>query len=172
MQTPKMNVLSPPLPEQFFDFALEQLTWQSVRDHLSVDESLPWTIAQSGPLLLQARCQTDHLSSLDEWTSPKDSPELYAKQSAGNLWHVGLIIEINANGLLLAHESLWAIVLDFTSHATERESYEYTLSLIKELTIQGLSTVAVSLEKKIKDLQHAAQVFAGCEQPYHRSVRF
>jgi hypothetical protein len=44
--------------------------------------------------------------------------------------------------------------------------------LIKELTHQGLMQTASSLDRKIQDLQHAAHVFTGIEQPYHRSVSF
>lgn len=161
-----------PLPEQFFDFALDQLTWQSVREHLPLDESRYWTIAQVGPWLLQAKAATDNFASLDEWTSIEESPELYAKQSAGNLHHIGLIVELNVYGNLIAHESLWAIILDFSSHNEETQCHEYLLSLIKELTHSALMQTASSLDRKIQDLQHAAHVFTGLEQPYHRSVNF
>jgi hypothetical protein len=161
-----------PLPEQFFDFVFEQLTWQSVEQHLGLDESRPWTIAQSGPWRLTAKCVTDVHSSLDDWTSREDSPELYRKLDAGNLHHVGLIVEIDANGLLLAHDSIWAVTVDWSDYTTTRESYEYLLSLIKELAASSLQSIPVYLDRKIQDLQHAAQVFTGLEQPYHRSVHF
>lgn len=163
---------APPLPEQFFDFAFEQLTWQSVREHLPLDESTPWNVAQVGPWLLQVQAKTDFHASLDDWTCEEDSPELYRKQRQGNLWHVGLIVEINVNGLLLAHESCWAITLDTSSHATERADYEHLLSMIKELTTSCLVSIPACLGRKIQDLQHAAHVFNGLEQPHHRSVRF
>jgi hypothetical protein len=164
--------VAPPLPEEFFDFAFEQLTWQSVREHLPLDESRRWTIAQAGPWLLQAHAKTDETSSLDDWTCEEDSPELYRKMRDGNLWHIGLIVEINANGILLAHDSCWAIALDTSSHANERADYEHLLSMIKELAKSGLASLPKHLDRKIQDLQHAAQVFTGLEQPYHRSVNF
>jgi hypothetical protein len=159
-----------PLPEQFFDFAFEQLTWQSVEEHLGLDGR--WTVAQAGPWQLTVRCITDHDSSLDDWTSREDSPELYEKLDRGNLYHVGLIVEIDANGLLLAQDSIWAVTVDWSNHTTTRESYEYLLLLIKELTATCLQSIPVYLDRKIQDLQHAAQVFTGLEQPYHRSVHF
>jgi hypothetical protein len=159
-----------PLPEQFFDFAFDQLTWQSVEDHLGLDSR--WTIAQSGPWLLTAKCVTDYDSKLDDWTSEEDSPELYEKVRAGNLNHVGLIVEIDVNGMLLAHDSIWSVTVDWTDHTTTRESYEYLLTLIKELTASNLASIPVYLDRRIQDLQHAAHVFAGLEQPYHRSVHF
>lgn len=161
-----------PLPEQFFDFALDQLTWQSVRERLPLDESRYWTIAQVGPWLLQAKAATDNFASLDEWTSIDESPELYEKERSGNFYHLGLIVEINVYGTLLAHDSIWAIDFDISSHNEERQCYEYMLSLIKELTHEGLMQTASSLDRKIQDLQHAAHVFTGLEQPYHRSVSF
>lgn len=161
-----------PLPEQFFDFALEQLTWQSVREHLPLDESTPWTVAQSGPWLLQVQAKTDAHASLDDWTCEEESPELYRKQRQGNLWHIGLIVEVNINGMLLAHDSCWAIALDVSNHASERADYEDLLSMIKEMTTSCLVSIPVYLDRKIQDLQHAAHVFTGLEQPYHRSVRF
>jgi len=145
-----------PLPEQFFDFAFDQLTWQSVEEHLGLDSR--WTIAQSGPWLLTAKCVIDYDSRLDDWTS--------------EVHHVGLIVEINANGMLLAHDSIWSVTVDWTDHTTTRESYEYLLTLIKELTASNLASIPVYLDRKIQDLQHAAHVFTGLEQPYHRSVHF
>lgn len=169
-----------PLPEQFFDFAFEQLTWQSVREHLPLDESTPWTVAQSGPWLLQVQAETDTNYSLDDWTCEEESPELYRKQRQGNLWHIGLIVEVSINGMLLAHESCWAIThescwtitLDTSSHAAERADYEHLLFMIKELTTSCLVSIPVYLDRKIQGLQHAAHVFTGLEQPYYRSVRF
>jgi hypothetical protein len=81
-----------------------------------------------------------------------------------------LIIEINTNGLLLAHDSIWAVTVDWSDYTTTRESYEYLLSLIKELATSCLQSIPVYLDHKIQDLQHAAHVFTGLEQPYHRSV--
>ena len=160
------------LPEHFFDFALDQLTWQSIRDRLSLDESLPRTVAQSGPWLLQVNAETDPHASLDDWTSEEESPALYQKQKQGNLLHIGLIVEVNVNGLLLAQDSCWAIAIDFSSYDTERADYEHILSMIKELTRSCLVSIPTYLDRKIQDLQHAAQVFTGFEQPYHQSVSF
>lgn len=161
-----------PLPEQFFDFALEQLTWQSVREHLPLDDSIPWTVAQSGPWLLQVQAKTDEHASLDDWTCEEDSPDLYRKQRQGNLWHLGLIVEVSIHGMLVNQDSLWAITLDTSDYAAERADYEHLLSMIKELTASCLVPIPVYLDRKIQDLQHAAHVFTGLEQPYHRSVRF
>jgi hypothetical protein len=74
--------------------------------------------------------------------------------------------------MLLAHDSIWSVTVDWTDHTTTRESYEYLLTLIKELTASNLASIPVYLDRKIQDLQHAAHVFTGFEQPYHRSVHF
>lgn len=154
-----------------FSSQLDQIDWQDVRDLLPLDEpNRPWTIARTGPWALHAYAATDDGASLDDWTSEEDSPELYRKQREGKLWHLGLIVEISANGLVLGRDSIWSVCLDLSSHAEERECYCYFLELIKQLTAEAGADVPGYLERKIKDLQHAADVLLGIEQPYMQTA--
>lgn len=159
-----------------FSFALDQLTWQHLRDKLPLDGgndmSAYWTVATAGPLSLLARAATDHHATLSDWTTREDSPELFAKQDRGHLHHVGLIVEVACQGILLSHESCWAICLDFSGGLAERESHEHLLDMLKQLSSEALAYLPKSLDNKISSLQTAAHIITGIEAPYHRSVHF
>ena len=156
-----------------FTYALDQLTWQHLRDELPIDsDTTYWTIATAGPLSLLARAATDHHASLSDWTTREDSPGLFAKQDSAQLWHVGLIVEVACQGILLSHESLWAICLDFSGGTAERESHEHLLDCLKQLTREACAYLPQSLSNKIGQLQTASRIVTGLEQPYHRSISF
>jgi hypothetical protein len=159
---PEPISVSAPLPTEpadLFTFATDRLTWQNVRDLLPVDEpSRYWTVATAGNLSLLARAATDHISSLSD-----DSP---------NLWHLGLMVEVACNGVLLSHESLWACCLDGTNATTERESYEHFLDVIRQLSRQACAYVPAVLDNRICSMQTAAAIVTGQETPYACTLGF
>jgi hypothetical protein len=150
-----------------FTKQLEEITWMDVRDKLPLDEpNRPWTVAITGPWTLCAYAASDLDVSLDEWTSEEESPELYAKQRSGNLLSLGITVEICANGIALGLDSVWGVYLDISSGTTERNDYCYILDLIKQLNDQASADVADHLGRKIRDLQYAANVLVGIDEPY------
>jgi hypothetical protein len=160
-------------PCALFDFALEQLTWEHVRDLLPLDEpGRSWTVATAGPLSLLARAATDHTASLNDWTTREDSPGLFAAADSAQLWHLGLMVEVACSGVLLAHESLWACCLDCSTHTTERDSYAHFLDVIKQLSREACAYAPSSIATKMQQLSSASAVILGLEEPYHRSLGF
>jgi hypothetical protein len=149
-----------------FTKQLEEITWMDVRDKLPLDEpNRPWTVAITGPWTLCAYAMSDQDSTLDEFTSEEESPELYAKERSGNLWPLGIIVEICVNGMVLGRDSIWSVWLDISSGTTERDDYCYILDLIKQLNNQASADVADHLGRKIRDLQYAANVLVGIDEP-------
>ena len=169
---PLPEVTPPETALALFDYAIAQLTWQHVRDHLPVDDQTYWTIATAGPLSLLARAATDHTASLTDWTTREDSPGLFAAADTAQLWHLGLMVEVACSGTLLAHESMWACCLDCSTHTTERDSYAHFLDIIKELSVECMAYVPQALSNRIKAFQTAANVICGLEEPYTRTVGF
>lgn len=160
-------------PCDLFAFALEQLTWEHVRDLLPADEpGRRWTVATAGPLSLLAYAATDRDASLDDWTDRESSPALFAAQDGGNLWHLGIVVEVACSGNLVAHESLWACCLDTTNHTTERDSYAHFLDVIKQLSREACAYAPRSIATKMQQLSNASAVILGLEEPYHRSLGF
>lgn len=158
--------------EQLFEFASEQLTWRAIRDNIPIASDDWWTVARSGPFLLRAQAVLDQDANLDEWTSRDEAPDLYAKLDRGDLAHIGLIVEISAHGNLLGHASLWSVILDLSSTATEEDSYRSILLNIRDLISEAAASLPMQMERTISDLQHAALVLNGIEAPYHRSICF
>lgn len=168
---PTREQISPLLLMDLFTDQLSQIDWQDVRDLLPLDEpNRPWIIARTGPWALHAYSVTDDNSILDDWTNEQDSPDLYRRQREGKLWHLGILVEISANGLVLGRDSIWSVCFDISNHAIERECYCYFLELIKQLTAQAGADVPECLGRKIRDLQHAADVLVGIEQPYMKTL--
>lgn len=160
-------------PSDLFAFALDQLTWEHVRDLLPVGESgRRWTVATAGPLSLLAYAPTDDTATLSDWTDRESCPVLFAAQDRGDLWHLGLIVEVACSGQLLSHESVWACCLDMTNHTTERDSYAHFLDLIKELTREACAYAPNSIATKLQQLSTASAVILGLEEPYHRTLGF
>ena len=166
---------APPLsdPCDLFAFALEQLTWEHVRDLLPADEpGRRWAVATAGPLRLLAYASSDHDASLDDWTDRESSPALFAAQDRGDLWHLGLLVEVACSGNLVAHESLWACCLDTTDHTTERASYAHFLDVIKQLSREACAYAPSSIATKMQQLSNASAVILGLEEAYYRSLGF
>ena len=171
IETPTVAPLTDPC--DLFAFALEQLTWEHVRDLLPADEpGRRWTVATAGPLSLLAYAATDHDASLDDWTDRESSPALFAAQDRGDLWHLGLIVEVACSGNLVAHESLWACCLDTTNHTTERDSYAHFLDVIKQLSREACAYAPAAITTRLQQLSNASAVILGLEEPYHRSLGF
>jgi hypothetical protein len=173
---PELITVPAPLPTEpadLFTFATDRLTWQNVRDLLPLDEtSRYWTIATAGPLSLLARAATDYNASLSDWTTREDSPGLFAAQDSANLWHLGLMVEVACSGVLLSHESLWACCLDGTNAATERESYEHFLDVIRQLSREACAYIPAALGNRIRSMQTAAAIITGQEEPYACTIGF
>jgi len=149
-------------PCELFSFATEQLTWEHVRDLLPVDQGGDtWTVATLGPLALHFYAKTDTYSSLSDWTDRDSSPELFAAQDRGDLWHLGLCCQVTCSGIVLGHESVWACVLDMTNHTTERDSYAHFLDLLRELTREVCYGLPESLGTTVQVLQSASAIVLG-----------
>lgn len=160
-------------PCDLFAFALDQLTWEHVRDLLPADGAgRRWTVATAGPLSLLAYAATDDIATLSYWTDRESSPELFAAQDRGDIWHLGIIVEVACSGNVLAHESVWACCLDTTNHTTERDSYAHFLDLIKELSREACAYAPNSIATKMQQLSNASAVILGLYEPYHRTLGF
>ena len=171
IESPTATLLSDPC--DLFTFALDQLTWEHVRDLLPADEpGRRWTVATAGPLSLLAYAASDRDASLDDWTDRESSPALFAAQDRGDLWHLGLIVEVACSGDLVAHESLWACCLDTTNHTTERASYDHFCKVIKELSREACVYAPDAITTRLQQLSNASAVILGLEEPYHRSLGF
>ena len=171
IEPPTATLLSDPC--DLFTFALDQLTWEHVRDLLPADErGRRWTVATAGPLSLLAYAATDRDASLDDWTDRESSPALFAAQDRGDLWHLGLIVEVACSGDLVAHESLWACCLDTTNHTTERASYDHFCNVIKQLSREACAYAPAAITTRLQQLSSAHAVILGLEEPYHRSLGF
>ena len=171
IEPPTATLLSDPC--DLFTFALDQLTWEHVRDLLPADErGRRWTVATAGPLSLLAYAATDRDASLDDWTDRESSPELFAAQDRGDLWHLGLIVEVACSGNSVAHESLWGCCVDTTNHTTERASYAHFLDVIKQLSREACAYAPAAITTRLQQLSSAHAVILGLEEPYHRSLGF
>ena len=170
IETPTVAPLTDPC--DLFTFALDQLTWEHVRDLLPADEpGRRWTVATAGPLSLLAYAVTDD-TGLSDWTDRESSPALFAAQDRGDLWLLGLVVEVACSGNLVAHESLWGCCLDTTNHTTERDSYAHFLNVIKELSREACVYAPDAITTRLQQLSNASAVILGLEEPYHRSLGF
>lgn len=160
-------------PCELFSFATSQLTWEHVRDLLPADQpGETWTAATLGPLALSFYAKSDDYSSLSDWTDRDSSPELFAAQDRGDLWHLGLCCQVTCSGILLGHESLWACVLNMTDHTTERDSYSYFLDVLQQLTREVCYGLPCSLDTTFSVLQSASAIVLGLDEPAQRSLGF
>ena len=171
VEPPTATLLSDPC--DLFTFALDQLTWEHVRDLLPADApGWSWTVATAGPLSLLAYAATDRDASLDDWTDRESSPALFAAQDRGDLWFLELNVEVACSGNLVARESLCACCLDTTNHTTERESYAHFLDVIKQLSREACACAPAAIAVRLQQLSSASAVILGLEEPYHRSLGF
>jgi hypothetical protein len=86
-----------------------------------------------------------------------------------DLFPVGLVVAINANGLELGRDSIWGVWLD---HRDCAATYKHVADLLRE-TAEGAShDVPEYLGRMIQDLQHAAHVLVGLEPAYATAVNF
>ena len=160
-------------PCDLFAYALDRLSWEHVRDLLPAGEpGRRWTVATAGPLSLLAYATTDDTATLSDWTDRESSPELFAAQDRGDIWHLGLCVKVVCSGTPLAHESLWTCCLNTTNHTTERDSYAHFLDVIRQLTREACAYAPNSIATKMQQLSTASAVILGLEEPYHRTLGF
>ena len=151
---------------QLFDSALAQLTPAAIEQHLPLDEpNRPWVICTAGPWQLTAYAVSDGDAETDWIESDTDRAAL----ARFDLFPVGLIVAINANGLELGRDSVWSVWLD---HRDCSATYEHVAALLRETAAEASHDVADRLGRKIQDLQHAAHVLVGLEPAYATTVNF
>lgn len=149
-----------------FASALAQLTPAAVEQHLPLDEPRrPWVICTTGPWQLTAYAVTDGDAETDWIESDTDKAAL----ARYDLFPVGLVVAIKANGLELGCGSVWSVWLDYRDCPA---TYSHVLDLLREITAEASHDVAEHLGRMIVDLQHAADVLVGLEPPYATTVNF
>ena len=157
---------SPLLTVQLFASALAQLTPEAIEQHLPLDEpNRPWVICTAGPWQLTAYAVSDGDAETDWIESAADK----AAQTNFQLYGVGLVVAINANGLELGRDSVWGVWLD---HRDCPATYSHVLDLLRDTAAEASHDVAERLGRKIQALPHAANVLVGLEPPYATSVNF
>jgi hypothetical protein len=151
---------------ELFASALAQLTPAAIEQHLPLDEpNRPWVICTAGPWQLTAYAVSDGDAETDWIESDTDRDAIYRY----DLFPVGLIVAINANGLELGRDSVWSVWLD---HRDCPATYKHVADLLRE-TAEGAShDVAERLGRMIQDLQHAAHVLVGLDPAYATTVNF
>lgn len=151
---------------QLFASALAQLTPAAIEQHLPLDEpNRPWVICTAGPWQLTAYAVSDGDAETD-WI---DNAADRAAADRFDLFPVGLVVAINANGLELGRDSVWGIWLD---HRDCAATYEHVAALLRDTAAEASHDVAERLGRKIQDLQHAAHVLVGIEPAYATTVNF
>lgn len=131
-----------------------------------------WNAAKLGPLTLSFYARTDEWSYLSEWTDRDSSPELFAAEDRGDIWHFGLCCQVTCSGIVLGHESLWGCVFDSTNHTTEHNSYAHFLFVLQQLTRGVCSGLPESLAASCQALQSASAIVLGLDEPAQRSLGF
>jgi hypothetical protein len=151
---------------ELFASALAQLTPSAVEQHLPLDEpNRPWVICTAGPWQITAYAVSDGDAETD-WI---DSAADWAALDLFDLFPVGLIVAINANGLELGRDSIWGVWLD---HRDRAATYSHVLDLLRDTAAEASHDVADRLGRKIQDLQHAAHVLTGLEPAYATTLNF
>lgn len=151
---------------QLFASALAQLTPSAVEQHLPLDEpNRPWVICTAGPWQLTAYAVSDEDADTDWIDTAADT----AAVDRFELFPVGLVVAINANGLELGRSGIWGVWLD---HRDCAATYEHVAALLRETAAEASHDVAERLGRKIQDLQHAAHVLTGLEPAYATTVNF
>jgi len=151
---------------QLFASALAQLTPAAIEQHLPLDEpNRPWVICTAGPWQLTAYAVSDGDAETD-WI---DSAADRAAVDRLELYPVGLVVAISANGLELGRDSVWSVWLD---HRDCPATYKHVAALLRETAAEASHDVAERLGRKIQDLQHAAAILLGLEPAYATSVNF
>lgn len=149
-----------------FASALAQLTPAAIEQHLPLDEPLrPWVICTAGPWQLTAYAVSDGDAETDWIETAADRAALTNFQ----LYGVGLVVAINANGLELGRDSVWGVWLD---HRDCPATYSHVLDLLRDTAAEASHDVAERLGRMIVDLQHAANVLVGLEPAYATTVNF
>ena len=165
-QPPTPLPLPPLLTVQLFASAIAQLTPEAIEQHLPLDEpNRPWVICRAGPWQLTAYAVSDGDAETDWIESAADK----AAVDRFDLFAVGLVVAINANGLELGRDSVWGVWLD---HRDCPATYSHVLDLLRDTAAEASHDVAERLGRKIQDLQHAADVLVGLEPPYPTTVNF
>ena len=142
---------------ELFASALAQLTPAAIEQHLPLDEpNRPWVICTAGPWQLTAYAVTDGDADTD-WI---DTAADRAAVDRFELFPVGLVVAINANGLELGRDSVWSVWLD---HRDCAATYKHVADLLRETAAGASHDVPEHLGRKIQDLQHAAHVLVGLE---------
>ena len=151
---------------QLFASALAQLSPEAIEQHLPLDEpNRPWVICTAGPWQLTAYAVSDGDAETDWIDSAADKAALANFQ----LYGVGLVVAINANGLELGRDSIWGVWLD---HRDCAATYSHVLDLLRDTAAAASHDVPERLGRKITDLQHAAHVLTGLEPAYATTVNF
>lgn len=151
---------------QLFASALAQLTPAAIEQHLPLDEpNRPWVICTAGPWQLTAYAVSDGDAETD-WI---DSAADRAAVDRFDLFPVGLIVAINANGLELGRDSIWGVWLD---HRDCAATYSHVLDLLRDTAAGASHDVPEYLGRMIQDLQNAAHVLVGLEPAYATTVNF
>ena len=154
---------------QLFASALAQLTPEAIEQHLPLDEPLrPWVICTAGPWQLTAYAVSDGDAETD-WIENAADKAAKAALDRFELFAVGLVVAINANGLELGRDSVWSVWLD---HRDCSATYSHVLDLLRDTAAAASHDVAERLGRKIQDLQHAADVLVGLEPAYATIVNF
>ena len=158
--------LHPLLLMDLFASALAQLTPAAIEQHLPLDEpNRPWVICTAGPWQLTAYAVSDGDAETDWIETAADK----AAVDRFDLFAVGLVVVINANGLELGRDSVWSVWLD---HRDCPATYGHVLDLLRDTAAAASHDVAERLGRMIVDLQHAADVLVGLEPPYATTVNF
>jgi hypothetical protein len=151
---------------ELFASALAQLTPEAIERHLPLDEpNRPWVICTAGPWQLTAYAVSDGDADTDWIDTAADRAALTNFQ----LYGVGLVVAINANGLELGRDSVWGVWLD---HRDCAATYKHVAALLRETAAEASHDVPERLGRKITDLQHAAHVLVGLEPAYATTVNF
>ena len=151
---------------ELFASALAQLTPAAVMQHLPLDEpGRPWVICTSGPWALTVYAASDD----DADTSWAQSVEDKCALVRLDMFPIGVVVSINANGLELGRDSTWGVWLDSRD---DDATYEHVLDIIKELEESASQGVEAYLGRMIQDMQHAAHVLLGLEPAYATTVNF
>jgi hypothetical protein len=122
-------------------------------------------ICTAGPWQLTAYAVSDGDAETDWIDSAADKAALANFQ----LYGVGLVVAINANGLELGRDSIWGVWLD---HRDCAATYSHVLDLLRDTAAAASHDVPERLGRKITDLQHAAHVLTGLEPAYATTVNF
>jgi hypothetical protein len=113
-------------------------------------------ICTAGPWQLTAYAVSDGDAETDWIESDTDK----AAVGRFDLFPVGLVVAINANGLELGRDSIWGVWLD---HRDCPATYSLVLDLLRDTAAEASHDVADRLGRMIQDLQHAAHVLVGLE---------